>query len=102
MKEVVDALLKYNIVCKKLEKISFPTKKRVDVFLGVNLKSEYCLVVRIYKKSRFLRKDIEFLNEIEKFFKINFRRKKKIVILKEICSKAKSEINEWRVIDGIG
>jgi len=35
MKEVVDALLKYNIVCKKLEKISFPTKKRVDVFLGV-------------------------------------------------------------------
>jgi hypothetical protein len=42
------------------------------------------------------------LNEIEKFFKINFRRKKKIVILKEICSKAKSEINEWRVIDGIG
>jgi hypothetical protein len=96
MKDVVDVLNKNGIICKKLEEIKINSKKKIKVFLGLNLKNEYCLVVAIYKKSRFLTKDLEFLEKI--IPNINFRYKKKILILNSpICSKAKDKLKEWRI-----
>ncbi|WP_457564660.1 hypothetical protein [Caminibacter sp.] len=99
-KDLVDILQKNGIICKKLDRVELNTKKKINAFLGVNLKSEYCLIIEFLKKSRFLRKDIETLKTIESAFPINFRYKKKILILHSpICSKAKEEIKEWRVIE---
>ena len=98
MKEIVEILRKNNIICKKLEKIDLNTKKKINAFLGINLKNEYCIIIEILKKSRFLKKDIESLNEVVSQFPINFRYKKKILILHSpICSKAKEELREWRI-----
>jgi len=53
--------------------------------------------VVLEKKSRFLKKDIETLKEI--LPNINFRHKKKILILNsQICSKVKEELKEWRIL----
>jgi len=97
MKEIVEILRKENIICKKFEKLNFNTRKKINAFLGVNLKSEYCVVFEILKKSRFLNKDYE---ELLKFLpEINFRYKKKILILNsEICSKTKEKMKDWKII----
>jgi len=97
-KNIVEILRENNIICKKLDEIKLNTRKKIKVFLGVNLKNEYCVIIRLYKKSRFLRKDI---SEIEAFVpkEINFRYKKKILILNSpICSKAKEEMKEWKIL----
>jgi uncharacterized protein (DUF362 family) len=97
MKEIVDILRKNNIVCKKLEKINLNTRKKINAYLGVNLKNEYCIVFEILKKSRFLNKDYE---ELLKFLPdINFRYKKKILILNSIiCSRVKEKMKDWKII----
>jgi hypothetical protein len=97
MKEVVDILRKNNIVCKKLQQIKLNTRKKINAYLGVNLKDEYCIVFEIFKKSRFLNKDYE---ELLKFLPdINFRYKKKILILHSpICSRVKEKMKDWKII----
>jgi hypothetical protein len=97
MKEVVDILRKNNIVCKKLQKLNLNTRKKINAYLGVNLKDEYCIVFEIFKKSRFLNKDYE---ELLKFLPdINFRYKKKILILHSpICSRVKEKMKDWKII----
>jgi len=97
MKEIVDILRKNNIICKKLKKINLNTRKKINAYLGENLKNEYCIVFEIFKKSRFLNKDYE---ELIKFLpEINFRYKKKILILhSSICSKIKKAMKEWKII----
>ncbi|EDM23940.1 hypothetical protein FE773_03645 [Caminibacter mediatlanticus TB-2] len=98
MKEIIDLLQKNRVICKKLEEIKLNTKKKIKAFLGVNLKNEYCLIVIFYKKSRFLNKDVEILREIEDKLKINFRYKRKYLILSgEICSKSKENLKDWRI-----
>jgi hypothetical protein len=99
-KDLIELLRKNNIVCKKLNEIKLNTRKKVKAYLGVNLKDEYCFVLKLYKKSRFLAKDIEILNNfIPK--EINFRYKKKILILNgPICSKAKEKLTDWKIING--
>jgi hypothetical protein len=65
--------------------------------LGINLKNEYCVVFEINKKSRFLNKDYEDL--IQFLPNINFRYKKKILILHSlICSKVKEKMKDWKII----
>ncbi len=97
MKKVIDLLQKNGIICKKLEEIKFNTRKKIKAYLGVNIKNEYCFIAIFDKKSRFLRKDIEILKELVP--QINFRYKKKILILNgPICSKAKEELKDWRIL----
>ena len=97
MKNLVDLLREEGIVCKKLERYPLDTKKRVRAFLGVNLKDEYCFVLEVEKKSRILRKDIEFFKTL--LPDINFRYKRVILVLNgPICSKAKEMIKEWRIL----
>jgi len=97
MKDIVDVLNKNKIICKKLNKIELKTKKKIKAYLGVNLKNEYCFIAIFYKKSPFLPKDIKILEEI--LPKINFRYKKKILILNStITPKAKEKLSEWRIL----
>jgi hypothetical protein len=96
-KSVIDTLSKNKIICKKLDEIKLNTRKNIKAFLGVNTRNEYCFVIAFGKKSRFLRKDIETINEI--LPDINFRHKKKILLLNSpICSKAKEELKDWRIL----
>ncbi|WP_456471165.1 hypothetical protein [Caminibacter sp.] len=97
MKNIIDLLQKNRVICKKLEEIKLNTRKKIKAYIGVNLKNEYCFIMAFEKKSRFLTKDIETIEEI--IPKINFRYKKKILILNSpICSKAKEELKEWRIL----
>ncbi|WP_456480328.1 hypothetical protein [Nautilia sp.] len=98
MKELVEKLRKQNIICKKLENLKPKTRKKLKVYVGINLKNEYCLIIEIYKKSRFSLKDTEMLKSLIPD-KINFGYKKKILILNgPICSKAKDKMKEWKII----
>ncbi len=97
-KELTDILIKHGILCKKLKELKLNTRKKLKAYLGINLKNEYCFIVKLEKKSRFLRKDIETLYEFMPK-EINFRYKKKILILNSpICSKAKEELKSWKII----
>jgi hypothetical protein len=97
VKKIVDILRKNNIVCKKLQKLTLNTRKKINSYLGVNLKNEYCIIFEILKKSRFLNKDYEELTEF--LPNINFRYKKKILILNSpICSKVKEKMKDWKII----
>ena len=97
MKKIVDILRKNKIICKKLQKIDLKAKKKINAYLGVNLKDEYCVVFEILKKSKFLSKDYEGL--IKFLPEINFRYKKKVLILNSlICSKVKEKMRDWKII----
>jgi len=95
VKEILDRLIKEGLVFKEFREIKLKTRKKIKVFLGVNVKNEYCLVVVFEKKSRVLRKDVEDILPL--IPKINFRYKKKILLAKDFCSKVK-EFKDWRVI----
>jgi hypothetical protein len=100
-KELIELLRKNNIICKKLDEINLNTRKKIKAYLGVNLKDEYCFIIKLDKKSRFLTKDIETIEEFVPK-EINFRYKKKVLILTgPICSKAKEKLNNWKIIDGV-
>jgi len=97
LKNLTDLLRKNNILCKKLDPYPLNTKKKIKAFLGVNLKGEYCFVLEVDRKTKLLKKDIEFL--ISLLPDINFRYKKVILILKApICNKAKELIKDWRIL----
>jgi len=100
-KNLIDILKKNGIICKEINILPIKTRKKVDAFLGINLKNEYCFILKLGKKSRFLSNDIDTLYEFMPK-EINFRYKKKILILNEICSKTKAKLKDWKIIDGIG
>ncbi len=98
MKEILNILIKNKIICKELKPIELNTRKKIKAYLGVNIKNEYCFILKIDKKTRILKKDIE------EYFKllpeINFRYKKKILIINApVCSKTKELLKDWRIFD---
>ncbi len=97
MKKILDLLIKKGIICKELKPLNLNTRKKIKAFLGVNLKNEYCLILKIEKKSRILKKEME---EILKLLpEINFRYKKRILITNApLCSKTKEIIKKWRIL----
>ena len=105
MKEVVEFLQQKNIIFKSFKEImpkEIGTRKRVSLYIGVDLKKYYALVMLLEKKSRVLQKEAKELmalhEKLEKHIdsKIN---KKYIIIKAPLCSKAKSllEENSWKV-----
>jgi len=97
MKDILEVLIKNKIICKELNPVDVKTRKKIEIFLGINLKNEYCLIVVIHKKSRILKKDIEEIMPL--LPDINFRYKKKILLVKaEVCSKVKEFLRDWRII----
>ena len=105
MKEIVDYLQKKNIICKSLKEIStkeLGSRKKVKLYLGVDLKGYYNLYMHLEKKSRVLRKEAEELMELhlklEKYIDSKIT-KKYILIKAPLCSKAKTLLmeNNWKV-----
>ena len=105
MKEVVGFLQQKNIIFKSFKEImpkEIGSRKRVSLYIGVDLKKYYALVMLLEKKSRVLQKEAKELmalhEKLEKHIdsKIN---KKYIIIKAPLCSKAKAllEENGWKV-----
>jgi hypothetical protein len=105
MKQIVDYLQKKNIIFKSLKEVSpkeLGSRKKIELYLGVDLKGYYALVMYVEKKSRVLRKEAgELMTLHEKLEKyIDSKVTKKFIIIKApLCSKAKAmlEENGWKV-----
>ena len=105
MKELLDLLQTKNLLFKSLRPIDlkrFKSRKKIDLYLGVDLKKYYACIIHIKKKSRILSKEalelMEFHQKLERLneSKIN---KKYIYIQAPLCSKAKALFKEagWKV-----
>jgi len=95
-------LFNKNIVLQELKEITPQTRKKLKIYLGVDMNNNYYLIVELFTKSKFLIKNakeiIEFTSNISS---INFKNNKKILSLQSpICSKAKIYLQEkgWRII----
>ncbi len=106
MKNIVEKLQENRLIFKSLKQIDikeFGSRKKLDIYLGVDLKKYYACIIYISKKSRILKKEaeqlMEFHQKLERYndSKIN---RKYIYIEAPLCSKAKSlfEHEGWRVI----
>jgi uncharacterized protein Veg len=105
MKEIVDLLQDKKLIFKSLTPIDIKalgSRKKMTIYLGVNLKKYYAAIFSIEKKSRVLQKEVnEFIalhQRLESYndSKINY---KYIHIKAPLCSKAKKllEENGWIV-----
>ena len=105
MKALVEYLNHKNIIFKSLKEImpkELGSRKKVSLYLGIDLKGYYALVMQVEKKSRVLRKeagDLMLLHEkLEQY--IDSKVTKKYMIIKApLCSHAKAmlEENGWKV-----
>jgi len=105
MKEIVDYLHTKNLVFKSLKEISpkeLGSRKKIALYLGVNMQGYYALVMSIEKKSRILKKEATELmllhEKVEKYVDSKIT-KKYIIIKAPLCSKAKALLEEhnWKV-----
>ena len=104
MKTIVELLQEKRLVFKSLKPIDVKelgSRKKIDIYLGVDLKSYYACIIHVDKKSRILRKEamelMEFHKKLEAYneSKIN---KKYIYIQAPLCSKAKALFEEEKWI----
>jgi hypothetical protein len=105
MKEIVEFLQKKQLIFKSLKEIApkvLSSRKKVNLYIGVNLKGYYASIFSIEKKSRVLKKEAEEYNVLhEKLEKhIDSSIKKKYLLIKApLCSKAKAQLESqgWKV-----
>jgi len=105
MKALVEYLNDKNIIFKSLREITpkeLGSRKKISLYLGVNLKGYYALVVQLAKKSRVLQKEAAELNglheKVERYIDSKVI-KKYIIIQAPLCSHAKKMLEEcgWKV-----
>ena len=100
MKDIVEYMRGHNLICKTLKEIKpkvLGSRKRINLYLGVDLKGYFCIVMVITKKSRILRKEAIELMELHQKIEIyhNSKIKKKyITIDAPLCSHAKSMLRD--------
>jgi hypothetical protein len=107
MKELVEYLKNKQLICKSLREIApkvLGSRKKVQLYTGVNLKGYYCSVILLEKKSRVLRKEVNelmTLHERLEIYQDTKILKRYIRIRAPLCSKAKAllEENGWKVWD---
>lgn len=101
MKEIVEYLRLKGLVFKSFKRVlpkELGSRKKVELYLGVDLGSYYSLVIVFEKKSRVLRKEAQELialhEKLENHLdaKIN---KKYLRIKAPLCSKAKLFLEEY-------
>lgn len=105
MKEIVEVIQKKKLLFKFLKPIEVKTlgsRKKIAIYLGVDLKKYYACILHISKKSRILRKEANELMEFHKkleIFNESKITKKYIYIQAPLCSKAKAlfESEKWTV-----
>ncbi len=105
MKNIVEYLQQQNIIFKSFTPVSpkeLGSRKKVDIYLGVDLKGFYADVMYLEKKSRVLRKEVETLldlhTKLEQYIDSSIK-KKYMIIEAPLCSKAKALLEEhgWKV-----
>jgi len=105
MKKIVEVCREREMIFRSLKPIdlkSLGSRKRIQLFLGVDIKQYYHTVIYIEKKSRILRKEAEelmgFHARLERLHDTKIV-KKCIIIKAPLCSKAKQLLVErgWRV-----
>ena len=105
MKEIVHILQENKLIFKSLKPISIKelgSRKKIDLYLGVDLTKYYVCVIHIRKKSRILSKEameiMQFHKKLE-IFNDSKITKKYIYIQAPLCSKAKALFKEqkWKV-----
>jgi len=105
LKNLVEYLQKKNMIFKSLKEIStkeLGSRKKMHIYVGVDLKGYYANITLIDKKSRVLRKEageLMLLHEkLEKYID-SVIKKKYMIINAPLCSKAKLllEENGWKV-----
>ena len=78
------------------------SRKKIKVFLGVDIKNFYYLLVSLDTKSRFLQKNAkELLEFVLPLSEVKFQKNKKILFSKApMCGKAKEFLKSmgWRVL----
>ncbi len=107
MKELVNILLKKNLIYKSLveiDKKSLSCRKKIDIYEGVDTNSYYASIFYFVQKSRFLKKNADELEQIFEKLKVvqDHNYKKKILIYKmPLCNRAKQQMkqNGWMLIN---
>ncbi|SFV61283.1 hypothetical protein MNB_SV-6-954 [hydrothermal vent metagenome] len=107
MKNMVEYLNSKNIICKRLKEVlpkALGSRKRVAIFVGVNLKGYYCSIITIKKRSRILKKEvleIMLLHEKLEIYADTKIKKRYIYIDAPLCKEAKALFvnNGWIVWD---
>ncbi|WP_296823831.1 hypothetical protein [Sulfurovum sp.] len=106
LKEIVEYLQTKNIVFKSLKQIlpkELGSRKKIAIYVGVDLKGYYADIMVLEKKSRVLRKEVGDLlvlhEKLEKYIDSKIT-KKYIFIKAPLCSHAKKmlEENGWKVM----
>ncbi len=106
MKDIVERLQEEKLIFKSLQTIDlkeFGSRKKIDLYLGVDLKKYYACIIHISKKSRILQKEagelMAFHKKLEEY-NDSVIKKKFIYIQAPLCSKAKERFKEegWRVL----
>jgi len=105
MKEIVEYLQHKNLIFNSFKEVlpkDLGSRKKIALYLGIDLEGYYVLVMQIEKKSRILRKEAAELMElhakVEKY--IDSRISKKYIRIKApLCSHAKKMLEEhhWNV-----
>ncbi len=106
MKTIVEQLRIHGILCRKFSELSpkeLGTRKRITLYMGVDLEGYYCSVMVLSKKSRVLRKEAEELAGLHKKMEIwkgTTIPKKYIQVDAPLCSKAKAWMEEegWKFL----
>jgi hypothetical protein len=105
MKKIVEYLQEKHLIFKSLKSITpkeLGSRKKIELYLGVDLKDYYTVVMVVEKKSRVLRKEAEELmllhEKLEKYIDSSIK-KKYMIIKAPLCSKAKAMLEEhgWKV-----
>ncbi len=107
MKNIVEFLSKKNHIFKRLHNIDpklLNSRKKIEIFEGVDIKSNYTAIFKVDQKSRFVTKnayEIEIL--LEKLIKLKQHNyKKKILLISSpLCSKARDYLKElkWKIYE---
>lgn len=105
MKTIAEYLQKKNLIFKSFKVIApkeLGSRKKIELYLGVDLKGYYALVMQLEKKSRVLQKEereLMALHEKVESYVDSKIMKKYIIIKAPLCSKAKALMEEkgWKV-----
>lgn len=102
MKTIIDYLQQKNIIFKSFKEITLKelgSRKKIQLYVGVDLKGYYAVVMKLEKKSRVLRKEAGELmrlhEKLEKYIDSSIK-KKYIIIKAPLCSKAKLLLEEYK------
>jgi hypothetical protein len=105
MKEMIERICSKRIVFSSLETIDpkmLQTRKKVDIFSAIDLKSYYHLIFRIEQKSRFVMRQVEEILALAlkaETHQGHCYRHKHVMIKAPLCSKAKAALERegWKV-----